>query len=118
MSVKIQDEGEKERGALGRHWETLELSVETVCKCWSIFIYLCLDFSDFPPVFFSSWFFSFLGDLCSFAGGFDSLVCWLCMEPTGFTTKGGNPAALAPKALNVMGAALQLDSTFSPYEFV
>ena len=60
------------------------------------------------PVFFSPSSFLFLGSLPPLVGGLDFVACWLCLAPSGFTTKGCNP--LTPKAPIMMGGALPLAS--------
>ena len=72
------------------------------------------------PVFSSPSSFLFLGSTPPLVGGLDFVACWLCLAPSGFTTKGCNP--LTPKAPIMMGGALLLPSVketrIFPYEFV
>ena len=61
---------------------------DCVRTSWSIFTSLrSVGSSNSPPVFPSSSLFSVLGEVPSLVGGFDPLVCWFCMEPTGFTRR-------------------------------
>ena len=128
MSVRVQDEGGKERGAL----ECQETPIMPRGKhmCWSIYKFythasLCLAFSHCPPSIFLPAFvfassFLFLGSLPPLVGRLNFVACWLCLTPSGFTTTGCN--LLTPKAPIMMGGALPLgfveETRIFPYEFV
>ena len=124
MSVRVQDEGGKETGALGCQETPIMPRGERVC--WSIFkfymhAHLCLAFSHTLPsslllafVFLIPW------HSLRLVGRLYVVACWLCLAPSGFTTRGCNP--LSPKAPIMMGGALPLgfveETRIFPYEFV
>ena len=128
MSVRVQDEGGKERGALGCQETPIMPRGERVC--WSIYKFYTHASPTqacawpFPtllhPVFSSPLSFLFLGNSPPLVGRLDVVVaCWHCLAPSGFTTRGCHP--LTPKAPIMMGGALTLafvETRIFPYEFV
>ena len=118
MSVRVQDEGGKERGALGMPGDPIMPRGERMC--WSIF-YTCLAFSHSPPSnLLLAFVFLFLSGLPPSVGRLNFVACWLCLAPSGFMTRECNP--LTPKAPIMMGGTQQLASVketrIFPYEFV
>ena len=97
MNVRVQDEGGKERGALGCQETPIMPRGERVC--WSIFKFY-IHVPDLFPLssvvassslllnFSSPSSFLFLCGLPPLVGGLHFFACWLCLAPFRFHDKG------------------------------